>query len=436
MIWLIAVVVILVSSVLLGLSNLLFVAYALLGVLLLSRWLTQRWTESLTARRACSKLEADEQDKIAVVVEISNAGRWRVLWTLLEDLLPRKSLLFHPPNLEVLGERIKLVSLRTGQTARLLYQLVAHRRGYYQIGPLIAETGDLFGLHRRYRVLSEPSFLTVYPRIEVLAGYEIASPKPIGEIRLAHRLYEDPTRHAGIRPYQPGDPLRQIHWRATARVGTLQSKLYEPSSVAGATIVLDFHVDSYARRDEPVRSELAVTAAVSLAYALYEMGQQVGLITNGRDAAERVRREGWDYDLRTRQAAVAAAVPGEDDDRLQPRIVPTSRGPQQPLRIRDLLARLEKTDGLDLPALIRETTGRLPRDATVLALVNRIRPIDAWALIQLRRQGYTIAAIVNTYEPSDFANRAAPLVAAGMACYQLADRASVSQVARLQLAGR
>ena len=46
-----------------------------------------------------------------------------------------------------------------------------------------------------------------------------------------------------------------------------------------------------------------MTAAVSLANAVYEMGQQVGLVTNGRDAADRIRQEGCEHDPRTRQAA-------------------------------------------------------------------------------------------------------------------------------------
>jgi len=45
----------------------------------------------------------------------------------------------------------------------MTYQLKCNRRGYHQIGPLVVETGDLFGLHRRYRVLTSPHFLLVYP---------------------------------------------------------------------------------------------------------------------------------------------------------------------------------------------------------------------------------------------------------------------------------
>ena len=262
--------------------------------------------------------------------------------------------------------------LRPGGQKTLLYQLGCNRRGYYQVGPLVLETGDLFGLHRRFRVLSEPHFLLVYPKVVPLSGYELASRRPIGEVRMSYRLYEDPTRIAGVRQYQAGDPLNRVHWKATARTGRLHSKVYEPSTVAGVTVLLDFHQDSLDPRHEPLRSELAVTAAASLAHAVYEMGQQVGLITNGRDAADRIRQEGWDYDLRTRDAARRAASMTDRSDRLQPVMVETRQGPEQMRRILETLARIELTDGLRLSELISETAARMPRDATVVAVLTRV----------------------------------------------------------------
>jgi len=41
-------------------------------------------------------------------------------------------------------------------------------------------------------------------------------------------------------------------------------------------------------------------------------------VTNGRDAADRIRREGWQHDHRTRKAALAAASLDEGAHRLAP----------------------------------------------------------------------------------------------------------------------
>src|SRR5262249_19443746 len=196
---------------------------------------------------------------------------------------------------------------RAGAQMEMKYQIECLMRGYFQIGPLTLESGDLFGLHRRFRVLTEPTFLLVYPRIVPLLGYDLASRRPIGDVRMSHRLYEDPTRIAGVRAYQQGDPLNRIHWRATARTGSLHSKVHEPSTLPGITVLLDFHRPGYHQRGAPFRSELAVTGAISLVHAVYLLGQQVGLATNARDAAERIRTEGWEKDPRSRREASRSA---------------------------------------------------------------------------------------------------------------------------------
>src|SRR5262249_29265532 len=291
------------------------------------------------ARRECNRLSANVSERVAVVITIRNRGALPVAWLLMEDVLPVQALIFKPPNLGVDGRRIHLTMLRSNGRSTMMYQLQCNRRGYYQIGPLVLETGDLFGLHRRYRVATDPHFLLVYPQVVPLSGYDIASRRPIGEIRLQHRLYEDPTRIAGVRRYEAGDPLNRVHWRATARTGTLHSKVYEASTIAGATILLDFHEASHSKKDEPYRSDLTVTAAASIANAIYEMGQQIGLISNARDAADRIRQEGWrSDDYRTRSAARSAATMLDRSERLQPIVVPARRGPETLVQIQQVLA--------------------------------------------------------------------------------------------------
>ena len=306
---------------------LLYAFYTLAAVYLVSRFLTRSWIEQVEVRRECNRLSADVGDRIAVVVEYRNTGKLPITWALVEDVLARSALLFRPPNLEVTGNRLQLALLAPGAKRTLMYQLKCHRRGYYQLGPTVVETGDLFGLHRRYKVGASPDFLTVYPTIVPLEQYRIESRRPIGEVRMTHRLFEDPTRIAGVRRYQAGDPLNRVHWHATARTGMLHSKIYEPSTVMGATILLDFHRDAYPKADRPVRPELAITAAASLANYLSLQRQQVGFITNGQDAADRIRFHGWTGDFRTRSAAKQVADGMTENDRRRPVIVPTSNRP-------------------------------------------------------------------------------------------------------------
>lgn len=412
--WLAAALLLLLVALALGLGLPAYAIYALLGILLISRWLAWHWSRSLSAVRECNRYSVNVGDTVAVVVTLGNASRIPVAWALIEDLLPLRALSYRPPSLEVRGRRVQLTMLPGGGRHTMFYQLQCNRRGYHQVGPLIVETGDLFGLHRRYRVLTSPHFLLVYPQVVPLEGFELASRRPIGEVRISHRLYEDPTRIAGVRAYQAGDPLNRVHWRATARTGQLHCKVYEPSCVVGATLLLDFHQAAFDPNQEPYRSELSVTAAASLANAVYEMDQQIGLVTNGRDAADRIRQEGWDYDIRSRKAARRAAAMLESSDRLQPVVVETRRGPEQLARILSTLARVELTDGLTFPQLVLETAGRLPRDATVVAILPSANVETAVALGELQHKGLAVTAILNIYDDTEFERAVALLGAEGI----------------------
>jgi hypothetical protein len=216
----------------------------------------------------------------------------------------------------------------------------------------------------------------------------------------------------------------------------LHCKIYEPSTLAGVTLLLDFHQADYPRRGEPHRSELAVTAAVSLANAVYEMGQQVGLISNGRDAADRIRLEGYEHDHRTRLAARSKAGMHERSERLQPLIVQTRRGAEQFQRIREIMARVELTDGLSLAALIYESTSRMPRDATIVALLPEASVETALALGSLRRQGYAVSIVLVSADEADVEDSYGRLMAEGiMDIRTLRDEAGLQDLCQRQVRG-
>lgn len=432
--WFLGAILLLLAALMLQSGLLAYAMYVLLAIMVISRLLARSWLGKVTASRSPGSLTAEIGDEINVEVGIRNAGWLPVPWVLLEDMLPRQALSQRPPRLRVKGKRLQIRMLPGGQEVTLAYQIRCAMRGYYQIGPLVMESGDLFGLHRRYRVDAEPHFLLVYPKAIPLQGYDLASRRPIGDIRLTHRLYEDPTRIAGVRPYEIGDPLSRVHWRTTARTGLLHSKVYEPSSLAGATLVLDFHEESYPRRGEPQRSELAITAAASLANAVYMLGQQVGLVSNGRDAADRIHFEGWEHAFRTRQAARQRSAMADRSDRLQPLIIETRRGVQQFQRIRELLARLELTDGLTAPELIIESASRLPRDATVVALLAAVPVEAALALGNLRRQGLAVSVVLIALDAEKLEIAYGRLLAEGiMDVRPLGDERGIPELCRKQV---
>lgn len=410
-----------------GASMLVYAAYVLIAIYMLTRYLSRKWADSLVAVRKATAHEVEIGQTIMVSFKLDNGGRLPIIWMLLEDALPRGALVGPPPALKIDGSNLRLCSLSAGAPKLHSYKLTALRRGYFQIGPLIAETGDLFGLHRRFKTVSKIETLLVLPKIVPLVGYDVASQRPVGEVKVTYRLMEDPTLVSGIRKYQNGDPMRAVHWRASARTGTLQCKQYQPTSVAGATLVLDLHRDSNPDHHEPVRSDLAVTAAASIAHTLMQMQQQFGMISNGRDAADRMAEE-QQREFESREAARREVAMRKSSDRLRPIIVPMGRGAEHFIQLHKTLARVERTDGLKLPELLSEVQSRLSRDATVLVIVQDVDEAAALALGMLKRQGYSVAAIVNNYENDAFETATGRLMAQRISVYHLLDEQSIAHI--------
>lgn len=392
--WIVGTLVLLWIGLLCKLDLLVYAMYALLGVLLLSRYFANAWVDKLFAQRKCSQSVLEIGEAAEVEVGVQNQATHNVPWLLLEESFGRAGVNEFPERLKIDGERIKVIRLKVNETKTMRYRVTFLMRGYYQLGPLLLESGDVFGLQRRFRVQTEPHFVLVMPKVLPLQGYNLASRRPIGEIRVSHRLFEDPTRLAGIRPYQAGDPLNRIHWRATARTGSLHSRQYETSRVAGAMFLLDFYRESYVGGAGAMAMELAATTVASLANALFLMGEQVGFASNGYDAAERLRLRGWTAEFVTRREVPSQTAVLHRGESLRPVIIPTLKGNDQLRRILEALGRLELSNAPRFDLMLEELTPQIRRDATVIPVLGKVTPAIASALGQLVRQGYAVNAIV------------------------------------------
>jgi uncharacterized protein (DUF58 family) len=159
------------------------------------------------------------------------------------------------------------------------------------------------------------------------------------------------------------------------------------------------------------------------------MGQQIGLVTNGRDAADRIQQEGIRHEFRTRSLALDTAKMRDHSDRLRPVVVETRRGPEQLVRMLEALARLELTEGLTFPQLVIEATSRLPRDATVVAILPSVPAEASIALGSLKRRGYAVTVILVTYDDDEDAPASmGRLIAEGIDVRRVDSEAAIASV--------
>jgi hypothetical protein len=115
-------------------------------------------------------------------------------------------------------------------------------------------------------------------------------------------------------------------------------------------------------------------------------------------------------------------------------VVPTRRGPEQFQQVREALARVELTDGLTLAGLVLETAGRIPRDATVIAVLPDVPVESAIALGNLRRQGMAVAAVLVMMDDDALERGYARLVAEGVRDLRhLPDESTLPDLCRQQV---
>ncbi len=363
-----------------------FAVYAFLLLVGIAHFSSLAWLSGLDCERTIDRTTLYQGEDLDVQVIVTNRRGWPIPWIFVEDLLPA--------GFPMAGENTRLAVLMPGRSLTLRYTVTCPRRGYHRVGPLLMESGDLFGLQRRFRTGQKQDYVSVLPTVAYIDTFNIGARRPQGPVRITNRVYEDPTRISGIREYVRGDPLNRIHWKVSARTGDLFVKQNEPSNVLGGTLILDLFGPLYQGDDAEERMELAITTTASIAYLLQSSGEQVGLLTNARDAAEVAKYEVEAQETLSRGDAVDSVVGEGVSDRLNPLTVPTRRSPVQALTIIENLARVIPSDGLDVCQLILSEFRRLPRDAALLPVLPQVTEDVALTLGEMKLSGFAVTVFL------------------------------------------
>lgn len=246
----------------------------------------RRALAAVSYHRHLSQRRAAWGERVALRVEVENRKLLPLPWLRIEDEVPAVlELQARLAPSHKFGRRLlrNLLSVLWYQRVSRRYTLTCAARGEHIFGPAELRAGDIFGLSTSRLAVAERDTLLVYPKIVPLTALGLPAAQPFGDLRVRQRLYEDPLRTIGIRDYAVGDSLRHMHWKATARTGTPQVRVFEPVRTLRALLFLDVATAEKPWQGyEPERLELAVLTAASTAMHLLAEGFEVGLYTNGR----------------------------------------------------------------------------------------------------------------------------------------------------------
>jgi uncharacterized protein (DUF58 family) len=266
--------------------------FLLLGLLALLG-LARVWADHALDGVVCA-IEAVEDrafcgDSIKIVLAAENSKLLPLTWLRARAAIPPSltpsDLRSRWPYSETGGYVQGLTALPWRSGARWEIELPCRGRGVHQIGPVEITSGDPFGLFGRRAVLRVHRSLVIYPRVLPLRQLGFPEPVESGAALPRRAFQEDPARAAGVRAYRPGDAMRRIHWKATARQGELQVRVVDPA--AAPTLLLVLLAETFDHPWTRYREdlfELAVSAVASIASRALADRWPVALLVSGAPA--------------------------------------------------------------------------------------------------------------------------------------------------------
>jgi len=223
-------------------------------------------------RQLPTRLDEGEAFEVSLTVSgqalLPRVGLWA------EDSLPRWIEPASPPTLLI------PLLLRNAPLSAT-YRAVATKRGEHRIGPLAVESRDPVGFFHKRRAVGDQVEVLVYPQVLPIAAREMAGPHSVsgGESGRGN-LPGEGLDLLGVRDYRPGDRLRRIDWKATARRGSFIVTEYEQGVSSDLVVALDLAQGTDVGEGRETTLEYGARMAASLANHSLRQGGDFALIAS------------------------------------------------------------------------------------------------------------------------------------------------------------
>lgn len=266
---------------------------AFLGSLLLLygiwRFSIHRGLKNLSCTRTFSRPAVFAGEEAELVEVVRNDRPYVIPWLLIESKISPYLRLGNQDNLHLSGNThfCSQFTLMPYQQILRKHRVRFLRRGSYNLGNASLTTGDILGFSKFHRVQDLDAPVLVYPQL--IADSRIPQPMScqLDEISRTPQLLQDPFLFRGLRPYLPGDPVRDIHWAATARTGEVQVRVHDYSAQTRFLIVLNAQLHElqwhdHLTEDNAVQIEYGISLAATACVKALRNGLAVGFASNMR----------------------------------------------------------------------------------------------------------------------------------------------------------
>lgn len=263
-----------------------FLFYTVTLIVVLSYFWTRAIVKKLTFSQRVMKEYANVGDEIEIKTMVFNESLLPVPCVEVKNLMT-KDMTGKPPSSSVL-------SLMPFDSRSVFEKVKCKYRGYYMFGPVSINVTDLFGFFSWNREARCEGAISVYPRVTELKSFSTRPMQLFGSVTTKQKANEDYTSISDIRKYYPGDSFKRIHWKISARKGSLFVKTFNMSGSAESHIFLNLCRNDYVDLYRADIEEKAVECAASIIHYMLLRNINTGLYTNstrvvytrGRDLKE------------------------------------------------------------------------------------------------------------------------------------------------------
>lgn len=210
--------------------------------------------------------EVVEGELVGVGVELTATGFGRHFFVEVIDRIPG-----------IESTSITVPVVYTRGAARVSYRARALRRGHHHVHTAVIRSTGLTGLFAAQRIVPAPGAITVYPRYWKLSQFALAALTPAVQTVGSAKRRGDQEFYA-LRDYRPGDSMRHVHWRSSARRGSLMVREFEQEVPGAIALLVDTRSEVQAGGELENTFEDLVRAAASIAWYVISRGGTVRLL--------------------------------------------------------------------------------------------------------------------------------------------------------------
>jgi len=333
--------------------------------------LWNRWSlVGVEYSRTLSTDRAFPDDVVVWTITVVNRKPLPLPWLTIEDEVAET---LKPTDRETTlsgtsGRRILRIVTNVRPFERVTWRIpiACTTRGLHTIGPVTLRAADPFGFFTTRQIRDLTDLVLVYPRLADVGTIGFPPRLSLGDSRVARNLLTDPSRVVGVRDYRPDDPFRTVHWKATARQGSLHVRIAEPTTTLQLAIFLN--LDTFAHYWEGLdiaTAERMIEIAAALATWADDQRYAIGLAANG--------------------------IVARSDQALR---IPPGRGPTQLPRILEGLAKISPFSTMPFDRILQTGTARIVWGSTI-AVITCLLPDPLVAqLANLIARGHRVVLVV------------------------------------------